>query len=316
MTDNRYTSLMTPGFWDTVREGLREVFAEERTIGEPLSDMEFLLSALNCALAYLSDGEEECNDPDKIVAGHFGDADMTILKSRVSPEGYQILLKNSYWHICQGKQSGEYCFFNLTEGGEENVWNGVFWRPVKGTIDILKAVDSIIPAIMEMIPGEKMLYSQEMAIRDIEDTTESATSLSFNERRPVEIDHVIYLVDDINRDAWLFESKNYRINTDMVLTLPERVEIDGQQYPVTSVEIGAFFNDVFLKELYIPDSYKYLDPDCFHDCDFLTKVHIGKGLKKLYNGTFAGCNISRFFVDSENPYIRASADGKSVEMKF
>ena len=131
---------------------------------------------------------------------------------------------------------------------------------------------------------------------------------SYDERRHVAIDGYEYLVDDDDMTAWIVCGPQEVPET---YAFPERVNIEGRSYLVTSVEIGAFsFVTPPIKELVVHDSIEYIDEDSFHMTTVRT-VRIGKGLKWYHPWLFSN-DLERVFIDRDNPYIRMSADGNFV----
>lgn len=116
--------------------------------------------------------------------------------------------------------------------------------------------------------------------------------------------------------------------TDSDLVIP--AEIDG--YPVTRIEMGAFYGctqltsvvlpdtleriamEAFsgctqLTNLVIPDSVESIQADAFKNCTSLKKVTIGSGLFMLGDCAFVGCTaLEEVVISQENAYL-CSVDG-------
>lgn len=58
-----------------------------------------------------------------------------------------------------------------------------------------------------------------------------------------------------------------------------------------------------LKELKIPQSVENIESFAFSGCSSIQNIRIPKNVKKIDGSSFAGCRISKFELDSENPYF-------------
>ena len=125
-------------------------------------------------------------------------------------------------------------------------------------------------------------------------------------RRKHKAGRFVWLLDDENMTAWIDEGTTGGAK---VYTLPEKVVAEGKEYVAESVEIGAFFSEAELEELFIPDCYTYIDEDSFRDCGKLRTIHIGSGLRNFFPWSFSCCPVERIIVSPENPNIRVSDDG-------
>ncbi len=122
-----------------------------------------------------------------------------------------------------------------------------------------------------------------------------------------------YLINRDNGTAWIANGSTGRKKK---YTLPRSVLLDGREYVCESVEIGAFCGNRKIQHLIIPDTYKYIDEDCFKWCSNLKSVHIGKGLEYYFKWTFGGCpRLKRVTIDSSNRFIKVSSDGNLVMTK-
>lgn len=97
----------------------------------------------------------------------------------------------------------------------------------------------------------------------------------YNERRIYRSRKWEYLFDDDDKTAWIVKGyigryKRFRISNS--------VEIDGQSYTITCMELGAFNHPRTLRHLSIPDSIEYVDEDEFTFMPKLRSIHIGKGV--------------------------------------
>lgn len=141
-------------------------------------------------------------------------------------------------------------------------------------------------------------------------------SKPYNERRLYRNGNWIYLLDDDDRTAWIVKghigrSKRFRV--------PDRIDVDGHNYTITSIEMRAFNHPRTLRYLSIPDSIEYVDEDVFIFMPKLQSIHIGKGVKHLTDWHFRrGEGSTPLFIDKDNPNIKLSnnllltGDGKTV----
>ena len=134
------------------------------------------------------------------------------------------------------------------------------------------------------------------------------------ERRTVFRDGFEYLLDDDDRTAWIQEGNSGGAR---VYVMPEKVEIDGVTYTITSVEFNAYNTplDTGLEELYFTDGYEYFDEYAFGRSP-LKKIRLGKGLRYYMQGALrSAADDVRMEIDPDNPYIKMSNDGHSVLSK-
>lgn len=76
-------------------------------------------------------------------------------------------------------------------------------------------------------------------------------SKPFNERRFYSSRNWAYLLDDDDKTAWIVKG---HIGRRKRFRIPNSVDVDGQIYTITSIEMGAFNNPNTLRHLTIPDS--------------------------------------------------------------
>lgn len=138
----------------------------------------------------------------------------------------------------------------------------------------------------------------------------------YNERRIYRSRKWVYLLDDFDKTARIVKG---RIGRCKRFRIPVSVEIDGQIYTITSIEIGAFNHPETLRHLTIPDSIEYVDEDEFTFMPRLRSIHIGKGVKHLTDWHFRrDKGPVSLFIDKENPNIKTlnslllTGDGKTV----
>lgn len=136
-------------------------------------------------------------------------------------------------------------------------------------------------------------------------------SKSYEERRRYRVGDFEYLLDDDDRTAWISEGNSGGAR---VYSMPEKVEIEGKEYTITSVEIGAYCTpeDAFLEEVWFPDSYDYFDEYSFCNSP-IRKIHLGKGFRwYMYWSLKSAVPDIGVEIDPGNQYIKLSDDGHMV----
>lgn len=132
------------------------------------------------------------------------------------------------------------------------------------------------------------------------------------DREKITVDGFEYLIDREDKTAWINDATT---GGAVEYTLPESAVIDGERYVCESVEIGAFWKEPNLEILNIPDTYCYIDEDCFRDCEKLHTVHIGAGLEHYLYWSFSGCPLKTVTISSDNRYLKVSDDGNLIMSK-
>lgn len=141
-------------------------------------------------------------------------------------------------------------------------------------------------------------------------------SKPYNERRFYRSRNWAYLLDDDDRTAWIVKGHIGRCKR---FRIPDSVDVDGQIFTITSVEMGSFNHPNTLRHLTIPDSIEYVDEDAFIFMPKLRSIHIGKGVRNLIDWHFRRSDGSApLFIDKGNPHLKTSnnllltGDGKTV----
>ena len=73
------------------------------------------------------------------------------------------------------------------------------------------------------------------------------------------------------------------------VVIPESVEYEGKQYPVTRIGVDAFSGCIGLTSITIPNSVTSIGENAFRDCTGLTSVTIPNSVENIENGAFSGC---------------------------
>lgn len=137
-------------------------------------------------------------------------------------------------------------------------------------------------------------------------------SKTYEEREKITVNGIEYLIDRDDKTAWVNRAAT---GGAIEYTLPESVVIDGERYICCSVEIGAYWNEPNLEILSIPDTYTYIDADCFKFCEKLYTVHIGAGLERYIYWSFGGSSLRTVTISPDNPYLKVSEDGNLILSK-
>lgn len=98
--------------------------------------------------------------------------------------------------------------------------------------------------------------------------------------------------DGIENDTGLSE-------TDMLKTLV---------FPAGLKTVGGFHSCPNLIGIVFPEGLDVIGPNAFCGCKAITSIRIPSSVREMYGGSFAGCQISAYEVDENNPYY-TSVDG-------
>lgn len=136
--------------------------------------------------------------------------------------------------------------------------------------------------------------------------------MDINERSTVNIGNWEYRISHKDNTAWITKGTT---DGEPVYTLPQTLVHNGTTFTIESIDLSAFSGEETLIELYIPDSYTYIDEDAFRGCSNLKKLHIGKGLRHYMYWSFKGCPLEKIDIDEGNPYLKLSGDEKCILSK-
>lgn len=125
-----------------------------------------------------------------------------------------------------------------------------------------------------------------------------------------------YLLDDNDHTAWIAKGHIGRCRR---FRVPGHVMIEGVQYTITSIELGAFKSQKTLRYLVIPDSITYVDEDEFCFFPNLRSVYLGKNVKHIDDWHFrSNPRLTNLNINKDNPHIKVvgnlilTGDGKTV----
>ena len=109
------------------------------------------------------------------------------------------------------------------------------------------------------------------------------------QQQPIQIE----CVDDLQD----FETVN-----DKLVCYIGRSKIVKVPFGIRTIAAGAFWNNVYVEQVILPNSLEQLGGDCFYYCQNLKRVNIPPHVRKMGNNPFAGCpklqieNYSKHFI--------------------
>ena len=114
----------------------------------------------------------------------------------------------------------------------------------------------------------------------------------------------------IKNDNTLHISSSQNINDEILII----DEIDG--YNVSSIGPNAFYNNDYIKTLFIKDSVKIIDDYAFQDCSNLRYVYLGSNVEFIGYGAFQSCNIYKINLPTSIKTIEYYAFSSSYSLQF
>ena len=109
------------------------------------------------------------------------------------------------------------------------------------------------------------------------------------------INGVYYNLDGNKREAQVTYNESapadsYSSSYSGAVTIPQVVTFEGKEYTVTSIGEEAFFENIGLTSVTIPNSVKGIGDKAFYGCSALTSVTIPNSVTVIGEGAFSGCN--------------------------
>ena len=116
-----------------------------------------------------------------------------------------------------------------------------------------------------------------------------------SEQKTRTIDHITYALDKTRNEVIVCGGP-----TTGYIVIPDSVEFQGLNYPVTTIPPGTFMNHGDLTSVSIPNTVTTIGNDAFRNCDHLASVNIPELVSTLDRSTFLGCsNLSRVCLNSD-----------------
>lgn len=125
------------------------------------------------------------------------------------------------------------------------------------------------------------------------------------------IDGLIYYTNEDSKTATLVGLENEEVlksyNNDIILTVPEKINVNGITYTVDTIGSGALENSN-IEGIELPSTIKVIEDGAFKDCKKLEEVVFPENVEEIGYGAFLGCSVLK------NVYIPRSVNkiGKYV----
>lgn len=111
---------------------------------------------------------------------------------------------------------------------------------------------------------------------DMDDTTNSKVTINGFEYK-------------IDKDLVSVSLSSINVPEDGKVKIPNEVTINGGNYPITSIDSGAFKSNKNIKEIEIGNNVKTIGKGAFKGCTNLKKVKFASGLTTVGKNSFKGC---------------------------
>lgn len=100
-------------------------------------------------------------------------------------------------------------------------------------------------------------------------------------------DNIIYLYSDSDFYAHIFG--NTLTGSGLSITIPQTINVESDQYTVTSIDDYSFLNCNALEEIVISDSVVSIGVESFRNCQNLSSITIPDSVTNIGNGAFSKC---------------------------
>ncbi len=142
------------------------------------------------------------------------------------------------------------------------------------------------------------------------------------------VDDMLFRIDFVTEEAKkVYGGSLENNNKSQSVTIPENIEYDEKQFPVTALGGRGFYNWYTVKNFSIPSTVKEFGDSCFYSCRSLremtvpekvekigkfcfgfctqiTSVKIGKSVKQIGKDVlYYDSNLTSLVIDEENPYF-------------
>ena len=114
---------------------------------------------------------------------------------------------------------------------------------------------------------------------------------------------IYYRLTTYNDGSGVISVENNGTNTySGLVAIPDSVEYNGVNYPVTTIGYQAFKDCAELTGVKMPEGIKMLMNESFAGCTSLTRITLPSTLRTIYNNAFTGCsNLMDIICLMENP---------------
>ena len=75
-----------------------------------------------------------------------------------------------------------------------------------------------------------------------------------------------------------------------VLSIPDKIVLNGKEYTIVSIADGVFSNNSALKNINLPNTITSLGSRIFGHCESLSTIKLPDNIKTIADGTFSGCS--------------------------
>ena len=104
-------------------------------------------------------------------------------------------------------------------------------------------------------------------------------------QKTFQVDGINYYLD--GSEARVSDNRDY---SGSKIIIPNSVLYDGKNYPVTSIADSAFYINLRLEEVTIPNSVTSIGSSAFNGCAQMESVTIGEKVESIGESAFARCN--------------------------
>ena len=102
----------------------------------------------------------------------------------------------------------------------------------------------------------------------------------------VQIDGICYNLNSEDKTAEVTSEDDYYSGE---VVIPSSITVEGQEYPVASIGISAFYNCSSLTSITIPNSVTSIGWEAFSHCSGLTSITIPNSVTSIGEWAFEGC---------------------------